>query len=140
MSREGTKRKRWKDIPLGRKVLLAVVSIMLLMLGINIILYSQVNKTIRRMDTVYSSNVDLTELSDSLSNVQESLYGYLSVKTSDSLESYYRSEQTYRNLLEKLEVRSHQIPPCFWNGIYAECQSLIWLWQRRRCLPKGEET
>ena len=102
MSREGTKRKRWKDIPLGRKVLLAVVSIMLLMLGINIILYSQVNKTIRRMDTVYSSNVDLTELSDSLSNVQESLYGYLSVKTSDSLESYYRSEQTYRNLLEKL--------------------------------------
>ena len=86
MSREGTKRKRWKDIPLGRKVLLAVVSIMLLMLGINIILYSQVNKTIRRMDTVYSSNVDLTELSDSLSNVQESLYGYLSVKTSDSLE------------------------------------------------------
>ena len=51
MSRESTKRKRWKDIPLGRKVLLAVGSIMLLMLGINIILYSQVNKTIRRMDT-----------------------------------------------------------------------------------------
>ena len=75
---------------------------MLLMLGINIILYSQVNKTIRRMDTVYSSNVDLTELSDSLSAVQESLYAYLSVKTSDSLENYYRSEQTYRNLLEKL--------------------------------------
>lgn len=102
MSRESIKRKRWKDIPLGRKVLLAVGSIMLLMLGINIILYSQVNKTIRRMDTVYSSNVDLTELSDSLSAVQESLYAYLSVKTSDSLENYYRSEQTYRKLLEKL--------------------------------------
>ena len=102
MSRESTKRKRWKDIPLGRKVLLAVGSIMLLMLGINIILYSQVNKTIRRMDTVYSSNVDLTELSDSLSAVQESLYAYLSVKTSDSLENYYKSEQTYRNLLENL--------------------------------------
>ena len=102
MSRESTKRKRWKDIPLGRKVLLAVVSIMLLMLVINIILYSQINKTIRRMDTVYSSNVDLTELSDSLSDVQEALYAYLSVKTSDSLENYYKSEQTYRNLLENL--------------------------------------
>lgn len=102
MSRESTKRKRWKDIPLGRKVLLAVVSIMLLMLVINIILYSQSNKTIRRMDTVYSSNVDLTELSDSLSDVQEALYAYLSVKTSDSLENYYKSEQTYRNLLENL--------------------------------------
>lgn len=102
MNREGKRGRRWKDVPLGRKVLLAVVSIMLLMLVINIILYSQINKTIRRMDTVYSSNVDLTELSDSLSDVQEALYAYLSVKTSDSLENYYKSEQTYRNLLENL--------------------------------------
>ena len=102
MNREGKRGIRWKDVPLGRKVLLAVVSIMLLMLVINIILYSQINKTIRRMDTVYSSNVDLTELSDSLSDVQEALYAYLSVKTSDSLENYYKSEQTYRNLLENL--------------------------------------
>ena len=91
MNREGKRGRRWKDVPLGRKVLLAVVSIMLLMLVINIILYSQINKTIRRMDTVYSSNVDLTELSDSLSDVQEALYAYLSVKTSDSLENYYKS-------------------------------------------------
>lgn len=110
MSRESTKRKRWKDIPLGRKVLLAVVSIMLLMLVINIILYSQINKTIRRMDTVYSSNVDLTELSDSLSDVQEALYAYLSVKTSDSLENYYKSEQTYRNLLENLGIQISSNP------------------------------
>ena len=102
MNREGKRGRRWKDVPLGRKVLLAVVSIMLLMLVINIILYSQINKTIRRMETVYSSNVDLTELSDSLSDVQEALYAYLSVKTSDSLENYYKSEQTYRNLLENL--------------------------------------
>lgn len=102
MNREGKRGRRWKDVPLGRKVLLAVVSIMLLMLVINIILYSQINKTIRRMDTVYSSNGDLTELSDSLSDVQEALYAYLSVKTSDSLENYYKSEQTYRNLLENL--------------------------------------
>lgn len=102
MNREGKRGRRWKDVPLGRKVLLAVVSIMLLMLVINIILYSQINKTIRRMDTVYSSNVDLTKLSDSLSDVQEALYAYLSVKTSDSLENYYKSEQTYRNLLENL--------------------------------------
>ncbi len=102
MNREGKRGRRWKDVPLGRKVLLAVVSIMFLMLVINIILYSQINKTIRRMDTVYSSNVDLTELSDSLSDVQEALYAYLSVKTSDSLENYYKSEQTYRNLLENL--------------------------------------
>lgn len=93
---------RWKDIPLARKVILAVGSIMIMMLAINVILYSQVNKTIKRMDTVYSSNVNLTELSDSLKTVQEDLYAYLSVKSSDSLENYYRSEQNYLTLLDKL--------------------------------------
>lgn len=95
-------KKRWKDIPLARKVMLAVGSIMTMMLAINVILYGQVNKTIKRMDTVYSSNVNLTELSDSLQRVQEDLYAYLSVKSSDSLESYYRSKQNYVNLLDKL--------------------------------------
>lgn len=93
---------RWKDIPLARKVILAVGSIMTMMLAINVILYGQVNKTIKRMDTVYSSNVNLTELSDSLKTVQEDLYAYLSVKSSDSLENYYRSEQNYLTLLNKL--------------------------------------
>ena len=93
MEEEKKKRRRWRDIPLATKMILAVGSIMVMMLVINMILYEQVNKTIRRMDTVYSSNVDLTDLSASLENVQQALYSYLSVKTSDSLENYYRCEQ-----------------------------------------------
>lgn len=103
-------KKRWKDIPLARKVMLAVGSIMTMMLAINVILYGQVNKTIKRMDTVYSSNVNLTELSDSLQRVQEDLYAYLSVKSSDSLESYYRSKQNYVNLLDKLSSQISSNP------------------------------
>lgn len=102
MEEEKKKRRRWRDIPLATKMILAVGSIMVMMLVINMILYEQVNKTIRRMDTVYSSNVDLTDLSASLENVQQALYSYLSVKTSDSLENYYRCEQDYRYLLENL--------------------------------------
>ncbi len=93
MEAEKKKRRRWRDIPLATKMILAVGSIMIMMLVINMILYEQVNKTIKRMDTVYSSNVDLTDLSASLENVQQALYSYLSVKTSDSLENYYRCEQ-----------------------------------------------
>ena len=81
-----------------------------MMLVINMILYEQVNKTIRRMDTVYSSNVDLTDLSASLENVQQALYSYLSVKTSDSLENYYRCEQDYRYLLENLSSQISSNP------------------------------
>lgn len=103
-------RKRWKDVPLAKKVILAVGSIMFMMLTINVILYSQVNKTIRKMDTVYSSNVDLTELSDSLQTVQENMYAYLSIKTSDSLENYFRSEQNYMELLRKLSMEISSNP------------------------------
>lgn len=95
-------RKRWEDIPLARKVLIAVGSISVLLLLIDSLLYFQVNRIIEKMDTVYSSNVDMTELADSLDTVQEDLYAYLSVKSSDSLEEYYRSEQIYRNLLGRL--------------------------------------
>ena len=72
MEEEKKKRRRWRDIPLATKMILAVGSIMVMMLVINMILYEQVNKTIRRMDTVYSSNVDLTDLSASLENVHVS--------------------------------------------------------------------
>lgn len=110
MEEEKKKRRRWRDIPLATKMILAVGSIMVMMFVINMILYEQVNKTIRRMDTVYSSNVDLTDLSASLENVQQALYSYLSVKTSDSLENYYRCEQDYRYLLENLSSQISSNP------------------------------
>ena len=110
MEEEKKKRRRWRDIPLATKMILAVGSIMVMMLVINMILYEHVNKTIRRMDTVYSSNVDLTDLSASLENVQQALYSYLSVKTSDSLENYYRCEQDYRYLLENLSSQISSNP------------------------------
>ena len=110
MEEEKKKRRRWRDIPMATKMILEVGSIMVMMLVINMILYEQVNKTIRRMDTVYSSNVDLTDLSASLENVQQALYSYLSVKTSDSLENYYRCEQDYRYLLENLSSQISSNP------------------------------
>lgn len=125
-------KKRWKDIPLARKVMLAVGSIMTMMLAINVILYGQVNKTIKRMDTVYSSNVNLTELSDSLQRVQEDLYAYLSVKSSDSLESYYRSKQNYVNLLDKLSSQISSNPSRLLEKNIKVCQKHMLPLQRRR--------
>ena len=98
MEAEKKKRRRWRDIPLATKMILAVGSIMVMMLVINMILYEQVN------------NVDLTDLSASLENVQQALYSYLSVKTSDSLENYYRCEQEYRYLLENLSSQISSNP------------------------------
>ena len=46
----------------------------------------------------------MTGLSESLDTVQDDLYSYLSVNSSDVLEEYYRSEQAYRNLLGSLNL------------------------------------
>ena len=43
MEEEKKKRRRWRDIPLATKMILAVGSIMVMMLVINMILYEQVN-------------------------------------------------------------------------------------------------
>ena len=56
------------------------------------------------MNSVYMSNVNLNELSDALTGVQNYMYKYLQVKDSESLNDYYRAEQDYRKLLDGLNV------------------------------------
>ena len=85
------KRFRWKDFPLAVKVLCQVGMIALILFVTNLLMYWQVNKTMQRLDSIYASNVNLTELAESLESVQTGMYNYLTVKTSDSLESYYRN-------------------------------------------------
>ena len=87
------KRFRWKDFPLAVKVLCQVGMIALILFVTNLLMYWQVNKTMQRLDSIYASNVNLTELAESLESVQTGMYNYLTVKTSDSLESYYRNEE-----------------------------------------------
>lgn len=96
------KRLRWRDLPLAVKVLCQVGLVAIILFCTNVLMYWQVNKTMQRLDSVYVSNVNLTELEESLESVQSSMYSYLTVKTSDSLENYYRNEEKYRDLLENL--------------------------------------
>ncbi len=68
----------------------------------NMFLYYNINKSIGTIDEVYQSNVGLNELLDALTEVQDYVYEYLNTMSSDSLENYYRSEETYRALIEGL--------------------------------------
>lgn len=74
----------------------------LLVMVVNIVLLLGINNISNRLDMVYQDNLHLNELSDSLTVVQDNMTDYLSSKTSDSLEDYYRSEQDYRMMLEDL--------------------------------------
>ncbi len=96
------KKFRWKNLSLASKMLMEVGAIAAILFVINLSFYFQVNDTIGELEHVYASNVDVTQLAENLEKVQDSVYNYLKVKSSDSLLAYYESEAKYREQLEKL--------------------------------------
>ena len=73
------KRLRWRDLPLAVKVLCQVGLVAIILFCTNVLMYWQVNKTMQRLDSVYVSNVNLTELEESLESVQSSMYSSLKI-------------------------------------------------------------
>lgn len=69
---------------------------------LDLVLVFGMNGLSSNVEKVYQANIELNVLSDALTDVQDSMTVYLSVKTSDSLEGYYRDEQAYANLLSEL--------------------------------------
>ena len=59
-----------------------------LMFVINILLYVEINRSMKQLDEVYATNVSLNELTECLENTQEEVVDYLNTKSSDSLENY----------------------------------------------------
>jgi anti-sigma regulatory factor (Ser/Thr protein kinase) len=68
-------------------------------------MYSVINGMTGRIEEVYGSNLGLNNLADALDDVQQSMEEYLNTKSSDALEDYYLSDQTFRKFLEDLNVQ-----------------------------------
>lgn len=95
-------RSKLSSLSLQVKISSIYILTNLLVMGVNIVLMFGINNISNRLDMVYQDNLHLNELSDSLTAVQDNMTDYLSSKTSDSLEDYYRSEQDYQRMLEDL--------------------------------------
>lgn len=89
-----------------RSISAKLISIFLLISGIlfitNISVNAYINHSLRKVDTVYSSNIVSNELSEKLKEVQSYVHEYLNTRSSTALVSYYKSEQEYRNLIDSL--------------------------------------
>ena len=86
------------------KLLMTFALTAILMFVINILLYSGINRSMRRLDAVYATNAGLNELSACLEELQEDVFEYLNTKSSDSLEDYYRHVQQLRDMVEQLNA------------------------------------
>lgn len=96
------KQLRWKDLSLVSKIVIEVGMIAVLLFAMNMLFYVRINNSMQKMDNVYASNAELTELSQVFEKVQDNMYKYLKVKSSQTLLDYYQNEAKYRNELEKL--------------------------------------
>ncbi|MCR5773838.1 MAG: histidine kinase [Lachnospiraceae bacterium] len=86
----------WEDLPVAKKILVEMLFVGIALLVSNMLLYLRINDLVDRLNSVYSVNLNLTDLSDSLNEVQENMYRYLEIRDYDSLSNYYRSEEEFR--------------------------------------------
>lgn len=93
---------RFRDLPLQGKISSIYIFANILVFVVNLILLSGIHTMSQDMEQVYEENLHLNELAGALADVQDSMTDYLSAKTSDSLEMFYRSEQTYATMVGEL--------------------------------------
>ena len=89
-----------------RTRLIGIIVLMLVMiLLVNLYIFSRINSMVKRIDSVFASNVSMSELAENLSLLDSNVYEYLSTKSSSALENYYRYAQSYKDLAEQLNGR-----------------------------------
>ena len=88
--------RKWKYMTLQQKLSALFVLTAVVILTVNLYMYSIINEMTGRVEEVYLSNVNLNELAGALDRVQGSMEEYLNTKSSDAIEEYFRSEQDYR--------------------------------------------
>ena len=93
---------KFYNLPLQIKIISIYIFANLLILIVNIFLIMGINRMTLDMGMVYQDNRHLNELSNSLMDVQQCMTNYLNVKTSDSLEEYYKKAQKFEELYEDL--------------------------------------
>lgn len=101
---------KWNNASIQVKLTISFMFTLIIILVMNLFMYMNINSMMARVDEVYVSNLSLNELSEALQTLQESVRGYLDTKSSDALDTYYRADQEYRELLEGLNEQVENNP------------------------------
>ena len=101
---------KFMNLSLQIKISMIYLFTNLLIFVINLFLMIGINNMSVDMEMVYQDNRYLNDLSEALTNVQDNMTEYLSAKTTDSLENYYRSAQAYSNLADELDDKITDLP------------------------------
>ncbi len=94
------------NITIQTKLIVTFVSTTLIILAVNLFMYFSINNMIVQLDMIYKSNITLNEVAEALTDVQTNMTDYLNTKSSDAMEDYYRSEQTYAALIQNMNQKT----------------------------------
>lgn len=103
---KGIIQKKWRYMTLQQKLSTLFALTAVVILAVNLYMYSIINEMTGRVEEVYISNVNLNDLAGALDQVQNSMEEYLNTKSSDAIEEYFRSEQAYREEMESLNRKA----------------------------------
>lgn len=77
-----------------------------LSLCMSLFLNQSINRSLDNINSIYTSNDVLNDMSARLESLHANMQEYLKTKSTDSLNQYYYYEQEYRNLLSSLNTRT----------------------------------
>ncbi|MCR5793430.1 MAG: histidine kinase [Lachnospiraceae bacterium] len=93
---------RWRNLSLWKKLYALFFLSTGIVLGVNLYIWSNADKLVRRVDSVYGSNTGLNDLQEKLDAVQFQMIEYLNTKSSQSMEDYFSTAQDFSDVLEEL--------------------------------------
>ena len=90
------------NMKISRKLVAVFLVTSVIAMCVNIFVYINLNQALDKINTVFSSNISLNELSDNLNEMHNGLTGFLETKGTDDLELYFASSQKMNIMMKDL--------------------------------------
>lgn len=93
------------EISIQMKLIAVFLVTILVLFGVNLYIYYNLSNMMLQIEKVYASNIELNELQNILTQVQNDMTEYLNQRQTDSMEKYYRDVAEYDKLVQGLNNR-----------------------------------
>ena len=98
------KHHRFSSLPFQVRLISIFLLTSLLSLAMSLFLNQNINRSLDAINSIYTSNDALNDMTSTLDLLHASIQEYLETKSTDSLNEYYFYEQEYRDLINWLNT------------------------------------
>ncbi len=96
----------FSSFPFPLRLIMLFTFTSLISLAMSLYLNRNIDQALSEINSIYTSNETLNQVSSSLSKVHENIHEYLETRGTDALNQYYYYEQEYRDLLSSFNDKT----------------------------------